>query len=243
MRLRPLLTALPLLLFTVPLPVFAQSAPTLEAAIDLASAQSAVSETLRADLDLDGSDETVLVFGDGCDGPACPWRLIGRFSDGSGWGVVAGGFGARTALIETSPSGHVIVSDGVILAWDGDRLLPYYDLLVYQDGRRGSSGEARELARLTTGPFRPMEMRVHEFDPHRTGELWRLILITNGPSGPDTPPDPGQEAFHLIGPDGTLRLSGASIGRPSVYADQDEAGALLRLVSVTGTGLLVESAR
>jgi len=243
MRHRLLLTALPLLLLSLPLPVSAQAAPTLEAAIDLASAQAPVSETLRADLNLDGAEEAVLVYGDGCDGPACPWRLIGRFSDGSGWGVVAGGFGARTALIETSPSGHVIISDGVILAWDGDQLRPHHDLLAYQEGRRGSAAEARELGRLTPGPFRPMEIRVHEFDPYRSGDLWRLVLVADGPSGPDASPDPGPGAFHLLGPDGTLRLSGVSIGRPSLYADQDEAGAILRLVSLTGTGLLVESAR
>jgi hypothetical protein len=241
MRPRSLLMAIPLLL--LPLPVAAQSAPTLEAAIDLASAQAAVSGTLRADLDLDGSEEAVLLFADGCDGATCPWRLVGRFPDGSGWGVLAGGFGARTELVETRPSGHVIVSDGVILSWDGAQLLPYFDLLVYQEGRRGSAGEARELGRLTPGPFRPMDMRVHEFDPHGTGERWRLVLVTPGSSGPESASGQGPEPFHLLGPDGTLRLSGASIGRPSVYADQDDAGPVVRLVSLTGTGLLVESAR
>lgn len=238
MRLRPLLLTLPLLALSAPLAAQDGSAPDLGAAIDLASTQAPVTGTLRADLDLDGIEEAVLIYGSGCEGDACPWRLVGRHPDGSGWGVVAGGFGARTHLVETHPSGHVIVSDGVILAWDGERLMPHHDLIAMTPERRATAGEARELRILLSGTFRPMQMRVLEFDPFRTGEIWRLILIDPDGSDPD-----GPSPFHLLGPDGALRHSGAAHGRPWAYADADGAGAVLRLVSLTRSGLLVETAR
>lgn len=237
MRFRPLLSALPLLIWAGAVPADTTS-PSLAAAIDLAATEAPVSEPALADLDQDGHEEAILIHGSGCEGDACPWSLIGRYPDGSGWGVLATGFGSRTRLVETSPSGHVIVSDGVILAWDGERLMPHHDLLSLIPERRASAAEARDLRLLLSGSFRPMQMRVLELDPFRTAETWRLILVD--PDGMD-PEGPG--GFHLMGPDGTLRHSGFALGRPWVYTDEDPRGPLLRLVSLTRSGLMVETVR
>lgn len=232
------LIALPLLLGSAP-PLLAQgSAPDLPSAVALAEAERSVSELFEADLNLDGRAEALLLHDAGCEGGLCPWTLIGAYPDGSGWGPVAAGVGARTELVETVPSGHVIRSDGVILAWDGADLSPYFDLLGAAPGRRARPEETRLLGRLLPGSFRPLLTQAYEVDPFGSGRTWRLFTVRPNAEAED-PVSP----YHLIGPEGELRHSGASLGRPLLYADQDEGGPVLRLVSRTGSGILVESAR
>jgi len=235
MRLSPTL-ALPFLFFSAA-PLLAQ-APDLASALALAETEGPLTQILESDLNLDGKNEALLIHAEGCDGDACPWTLIGAYSDGSGWGPVAAGFGARTELVDTAPTGQVIRSDGVIMAWDGQALSPYFDLIGAAPERRADAGETRLLGRLLSGSFRPISTQVHEIDPFQRGEVWKLFTIR---------PSSGSESvlsgFHLVGPDDMIRHSGASLGRPWVYADQDGTGPVLRLVSQTDAGLIVESAR
>lgn len=230
--------ALPLL-FATSVPLLAQgAAPDLASATALAEAERPVTQVLESDLNLDGNPEALLIHAQGCEGDACPWTLIGAYADGSGWGPVAAGFGARTELVDTAPAGQVIRSDGVILAWDGETLGPYFDLIGAAPERRASAGETRLLGRLLSGSFRPILTQAYEFDPFQIGESWSLFTVQ---------PSPGSESdltsFHLLGPDDEIRHSGAALGRPWIYADQDATGPLLRLVSRTEAGLIVESAR
>jgi len=220
-------------------PLFAQgSAPDLVSAIELEMSRSAVSDVRRADLNLDGLEEALLLHSEGCDGPACPWTLISAYPDGSGWGPVAAGYGARTELVETDPSGQVISSDGVIMAWDGASLKPYFDLLALSADRRASASEARLIGGLMSEKFRPLSTRVYEFDPYESGEVWKLFL--RDVSGMTAE---GLTRFHLLGPDDRVHHSGDSDGRPWIYADRDAAGEIMRVVSLTRSGLLVESVR
>lgn len=230
--------ALPLL-FATSVPLFAQgAAPDLASAIALAETDRPVSRALESDLDADGNPEALLIHAEGCEGDACPWTLIGAYPDRSGWGPVAAGFGARTELVDTVPAGQVIRSDGVIMAWDGETLRPYFDLLDAAPKRRASAQEARALGRALPGSFRPIEMQVYEIAPFQRDETWQLITVegARGSQG-------ALSAFHLLGPDRGVRFSGASLGRPWVYADEDAAGPVLRLVSMTRSGLVVEGAR
>jgi hypothetical protein len=237
MRLRPLI-ALPLLLFSA-VPVLAQgTAPDLSSAVSLVETDLSVSRVIEADLNVDGSPEALLLHDEGCAADGCPWTLVGSYGDEAGWGPVAAGFGAVTDLVETVPSGHVIRSDGVIMSWDGFVLSPYHDLLEWAPKRRATAGETRLLGRLLLGTFRPMRTQVTEFDPFRTGDIWRLFSIdpVEGDARPLT-------RVHLLGPDEVVRWSGASTSRAWVYTDQDDAGPVLRLVSMTERGMLVESVR
>lgn len=237
MRLRSAF-ALPLL-FATSVPLLAQgAAPDLASAIALAETERAVVQVLESDLNADGTPEALLIHSEGCEGGACPWTLIGAYPDRSGWGPVAAGFGARTELVDTVPAGQVIRSDGVILAWDGEALRPHFDLLAAAPKRRASAQEARALGRALPGSFRPIETQVYEIAPFRRDEAWQLVTVegARGSQG-------AASAFHLLGPDGGVRFSGASLGRPWVYADQDAAGPVLRLVSMTRSGLVVEGAR
>lgn len=212
----------------------AQGAPNLDLAIDEIAAQTPVREVLYGDLDRDGVEEALALTEAGCETGACDWHLIG--SDGSGlWGVLASGSGARAELVETYPDGHVIRSDGVILAWDGAGLTPYHDLLATMGApRTAHASEARLLNRLTDGTHRAMDVQVHEADPYLDGEVWRVAVLTNTDLG-------GAQAFHLIAPDETIALSGASIERPWLYQDVVDGEIVLRVVSVTGTGFIVET--
>jgi hypothetical protein len=236
MRLSPII-ALPILLSAAP--AFAQgTAPDLSSAISLAEADLSVSRTLEADLNADGRPEALLLHDEGCAADGCPWTLVGAYGDEAGWGPVAAGFGTVTELVETVPSGHVIRSDGVIMSWDGVVLRPYHDLLDRSSDRRAEAGETRMLGRLVPGSFRPISTWVHELDPFRPGETWRLFSV---------PPSEGSESAltraHLLGPDGSVRWSGASFDRIWVFADQDAAGPVLRLVSLTREGMIVEGVR
>ena len=229
---------LPAILVAIPLVATAQQPASsgLDTALNLAIEEEAVGDVFRADLNMDGREEALLVLTEGCDGAACPWRLIGDDASGGGWGVVAAGFGAGTELVETFPEGHVIRSDGVILAWDGAQLLPHHDLLVMAPDRRASAGEARQLSRDLNGSYKPLEILVHELDPFRPGEVWRLFLLDPDGSTPD-----GPRAFYLLGPDEQIRHNGVSLGRPWLYSDTGPGGAVLRIVSLTREGLLVET--
>jgi hypothetical protein len=229
---------LPVLLCAAPVGAFANQPPSsnLNMAIDLALQGGAVGDVIRADLNMDGQEEALLLLTEGCDGDACPWRLIGADPFGSGYGVVAAGFGAGTGLVETYPDGHVIRSDGVILSWDGVQLLPYHDLLSMAPDRAADAGEVRDLNRRLSGSYRAMQMRVHEMDPFETGSIWRLYVIQPDASLPD---EPGE--FHLITPEGEMRHTGVSIGRPWLYQDNGPEGIVLRVVSLTRNGLLVET--
>lgn len=230
--------ALPLL-FATSVPLLAQgTAPDLASAIALAETERPVSQALEADLNADGDPEALLIHAEGCEAGACPWTLIGAYPDRSGWGPVAAGFGARTELVDTAPTGQVIRSDGVIMAWDGETLRPYFDLLDAAPKRRASAVEARFLGRALTGPFRPIEMEVYEITPFQSSETWQLITVD-----PSLGTQGALSDFHLLGPDREVRFSGSSLGRPWVYADQDAVGPVLRLVRMTGSGLVVESAR
>jgi hypothetical protein len=236
MRLSPII-ALPLLLSATP--ALAQgAAPDLASAVSLVETELSVSRALEADLNADGRPEALLLHDEGCAADGCPWTLVGAYGDEAGWGPVAAGFGAVTELVETVPSGHVIRSDGVIMSWDGAVLRPYHDLLEWAPERRATAGETRLLGRLLPGTFRPMRTRVTEFDPFRTGEVWRLFSVApvEGDASPLT-------RLHLLGPGETVRWSGASAERAWVYTDRDEAGPVLRLVSLTERGMLVESLR
>lgn len=237
MRLRPTLALC--LAFLLPAPLFADvSAPDPGSAIDLAESLYGRAEALGADLDGDGREETLLIHKEGCDGQVCPWTLIGALPDEAGWGVVAAGSGARTTLVETNPEGWVIRSDGVLLAWDGTALSPHHDLISTGSSRRASADEARRLGRFVGSPVRPMETRAFDLIPYRNGETWTLVVL-----GDDRRDAAEPHAFHLLGPDRAIRLSGSSLGRPWVYADQDGEGPLLQLVSSTPSGLLVEGVR
>jgi hypothetical protein len=235
MRLRSTL-ALPFLFFSAA-PLLAQ-APDLASAVALVETGGPLTQILESDLNVDGTPEALLIHAEGCEGSTCPWTLIGAYPDRSGWGPVAAGFGARTELVDTAPAGQVIRSDGVILAWDGRVLSPHFDLLTTAPKRRASAQEARFLGRALPGSFRPIEMQVYEIDPFRSDDIWQLITVEGAPGSQGDP-----STFHLLGPDGGVRFSGASLGRPWVYADRDAAGPVLRLVSMTRSGLVVEGVR
>ena len=232
---RPLLSAL---LCAAPILAYADQppAPNLNMAIDLALQGGAVGDVIRSDLNLDGQEEALLLLTEGCEGAACPWRLLGADPFGSGYGVIAAGFGSGTGLIETYPEGHVIISDGVILSWDGAQLLPHHDLLSLAPDRSAEAGEVRDLNRRLSASYRAMQLRVHELDPFGTGETWRLYVAPPDGSAPE-----GPAAFHLVSPRGEPRHQGVSSGRPWLYQDNGPDGVVLRIVSLTGTGLLVET--
>jgi hypothetical protein len=237
MRLRSLIV-LPLLL-SYAVPALAQgTAPDLASAVSLVEADLSVSRVIEADLNVDGRPEALLIHDAGCEAGGCPWTLVGAYPDAAGWGPVAAGFGAVTDLVETVPSGHVIRSDGVVMSWDGAVLRPYYDLLDRSPDRRAEAGETRILGRLVPGSFRPISTRAHDLDPFGLGETWRLFSVL---------PSEGSESAltraYLLGPDETVRWSGASFDRVWVYADQDGVGPVLRLVSLTGDGMIVEGVR
>jgi len=233
MLIRPLL--LPLLLLPLgAVSVQAQGAPNLDLAIEELSAATPVREVLYGDLDRDGVEEALVLTEQGCGVGACEWHLVGSGAP-DGWGVLASGSGIRTGLVETHPDGHVIRTDGVILAWDGARLTPYHDLLATMGAPRTAHGsEARLLNRVTGGAHRAMEVQMHETDPYLDGQVWRVAVL------PETSPD-GERPFHLIAPDQSLALSGVSIERPWLYQDIVEGEIVLRVVSVTGTGFIVET--
>jgi hypothetical protein len=234
--LRPLV--LSTLLCAAPAGAFADQpmSPNLNMAIDLALQSMAVGDVVRADLDLNGDEEALLVLTEGCEGNACPWRLLGADPFGGGYGIVAAGFGSRTGLVETYPEGHVIRSDGVNLSWDGTQLLPHHDLLSMSADRSSDAGEARQLNRLLSSSYRPLQIRAHEVDPFGSGEVWRLYVIQ-----PDGSAQDAAGEFHLLTPEGEIRHSGFSIGRPWLYQDNSPDGVILRLVSLTQDGILVES--
>lgn len=232
------LIALPLLLSSA-VPGLAQgAAPDLAAAVALVETELSVAQVLETDLNTDGRPEALLIHDAGCEAGACPWTLVGAYPDAAGWGPVAAGFGAGTALVETVPSGHVIRSDGVILSWDGTVLRPYFDLLDRSPDRRAEARETRLLGRLVPGPFRPISTRVHEIDPFGLGETWRVFSVS-----PSDGSESGLTRVHLLGPDETVLWSGATVDRVWVYADQDAVGPVLRLVSLTGNGMIVEGVR
>lgn len=230
---------LQLLFLAVSSPALAQDpAGDLVSAISAIEAETRVSRMVEADLDMDGKTEALVISEEGCDGEACPWMLVASYQDGSGWGVVANGFGVRTDLLETSPSGHVIQSDGVIMSWDGVRLSPYFDLLGEVPIRLASPVETRLLGRSLPGSFRPMETSVREFDPFQTGESWKVFSLNADYGNPGEPRN-----FHVFDAGDTLRHSGASIGGPWIYVDFDVERQVLRAVSKTSAGLLVEVIR
>lgn len=228
-RIHPLLAVLSLFI-----PVQVQASPTLYLAIEAVSAEVPVLDVQYGDLNLDGVEEALLLTGSGCETGSCDWHLVGSIGPGA-WGVLASGSGERTGLVETYPEGHVIRSDGVILSWDGVRLSPYHDLLATMGAPRGAqAGEARLLNRLTGGSHRAMDVRIHEVDPYMDGEIWQVAVL------PETNIF-GEQMFHLISPEQTIALSGTSIGRPWLYQDVVEDEIVLRVVSVTGNGFMVET--
>jgi len=206
----------------------------LALAVDQMTAQMRVSDVLYGDLDLNGEQEALLLTEEGCISGACDWHLIG--SGGvAGWGVLASGSGLRTELVETYPEGHVIRSDGVILAWDGVALRPYHDLLAMMgSSRQAQAAEARLINRLTGNSYKAMDFRVHEADPFLDGKVWRLVVL-NG-----TELRKSQE-FHLISPDQKLAMSGTSFERPWLFQDVVDGDIVLRVVSVTSSGFMVET--
>jgi len=205
-------------------------------AIDLALQNMSVGDVVRVDLDLDGQEEALLLLTEACEGEACPWRLLGADPFGDGYGIVAAGFGSRTGLVETYPEGHVIQSDGVLLAWDGTQLLPHHGLLAMSTDRSADAGEARLLNRLLSSSYRALQIRAHEVDPFGSGAIWPLYVIQPDGSAPDAAGE-----FYLLTPEGEIRHRGSSLGRPWLYQDNSPDGVILRLVSLTRDGILVES--
>lgn len=238
MLLRPvLLTAL--LASAVSLATTARAdAPNMMAAIAQIEASGGVRDIIQADLNLDGVDEALVLMADGCQGDLCPWSLIGSVR--GGFGVVANGLGAKTDLVDTYPDGRVIRSDGVILAWDGASLLPHHDLLTMGAPRRATAPETRRLNSVLTGNYRAMDLQVWETDPFLSGEIWSVVAETGPPNLRQAPNMTGNR-FHILSADGEVVLSGSSYDRPWIYQDVTGGDLVLRVVSRTGTGLLIET--
>lgn len=190
-------------------------------------------QEFRVDVDADGDEEAVLLPDAFC-ASDCAWRIVDRVGEGA-YAVVAQGTADSVRLEIAAGAPGLVVADGVILAWNGRELYPYFDLLGRQETVPTTAKDMRAVRAAFGTPYLATAIQSWSIDLVGDAEAERVYVLTGDPAN-------GMFRFMIASADGAKIHDGYSFDRPRLYFSET-VDADVQVVSVTPAGLIIHAIR